>query len=226
MNQLLEHLKNKRLVWQGHCVSPEKQMDSSGYSALDGLLHGGFPQQGVVDIHSQLGIGEFRLLQSLLATRHNQQQNHLVLIAPPLNINAEMLASAGIALSRVLIIQTKTVQESLWAAEQCLKSGCCHSVISWLKQVEVHQVKRLQLAAKQSQALHILFRPVTTLSMSLPVTLAMGLQPTEQGLQVTINKQMGGWPKQPHEINMRSQWPMLTLPTRNNVLPFAQKQAG
>ncbi|XOV80080.1 MAG: translesion DNA synthesis-associated protein ImuA [Aestuariibacter sp.] len=226
MNNILDYLKNKHLVWQGHPTDTKQSVGSSGYAELDELLCGGFPQQGVIDIHSQLGIGEFRLLQPLLRARHQQQQNYLALIAPPFKLNAEMLAEAGLSLSRVLIIQSQSAQESLWAAEQCLKSGCCHSVLSWAKDLEVHQIKRLQLAAKQSQSLHFLFRPVALSRISLPVTLAMHLEPAPSGIEVTITKQIGGWQQQPRIVNMRAQWPAFTLADKNNVVPFSHKQAG
>lgn len=226
MNNILDYLKNKQLVWQGQDSHAKTDQNSSGYKELDTLLRGGFPQQGVVDIHSKLGIGEFRLVQPMLQQRHQQQQNYLVFIAPPFHINAEMLAANHIDLSRVLIIRTKDTQESLWAAEQCLKSGCCHSVISWAKTLEVHQIKRLQLAAKQSQALHIFFRNIQQATISLPVTLAMTLAPQKTGLKVTVNKQIGGHQQPPKSINMMKEWPVLTIQEPDNVVPFSQQQAG
>ena len=221
MNSILDYLKNKRLVWQAHHQSTTVDADSTGYAELDAQLQGGFPKQGVVDIDSPLGIGELRLLLPNLLSRHHQQDRLLVLIAPPMHLNAEMLAEFGFALHQVLVLQPEDPQSAMWSAEQCLKSGCCHAVLLWHQALEMHQVKRLQLAAEQGDALHILLRHQKQISLSLPVSLAMKLRSHPQGLQVEITKRKGAWPSQPFTLNMRGRWPGLTLhPRPANIVSF------
>lgn len=226
MNRILESLKNKRLVWQGnHTLVPE-MAGQTGYPEFDEQLHGGLPEQGIIDLQSATGIGELRLFYPYLQQRHQQEQRLLIYIAPPFVVNAETLAELELPLSRIVIVRPDTEQQALWAAEQCLKSGCCHSVLLWQKQLQVHQVKRLQLAAEAGDALHFLLRPDTQHNQSLPVTLSMQFKPRPRGLKIVINKRKGGWAGQPFEVNMAQRWPELTLPAKDNVLPFPRVSNG
>ena len=225
MNHILETLINKRTLWQGNYTpKPEATMRTS-YAELDQQLQGGIPKQGVIDLQSDIGIGELRLLFPYLRDRHEQQSRLLVYIAPPMQINGEMLAAFGIQLSRVLVIETKDSQESLWAAEQCLKSGCCHTALLWQNNLQIHQIKRLQLAAQKGAALQVIFRPQQKNSIPLPTTLSLRLDTRPQGLKVTVNKRKGGRRTPPFDINMQTHWPELVLPHRDNVVPFPKARA-
>jgi cell division inhibitor SulA len=227
MNTLLEQLKNKRLVWQANQQDIIATTDSTGYKELDHALHGGFPQQGVIDIDSPLGIGEIRLLLPALRARQQQTNRQLVFIAAPMQINGEMFAEAGLSLEHILIVQPETPEHALWSAEQCLKSGCCHSVLLWHQQLEIAQAKRLQLAAEQGDALHILFRHKSQLAISLPVNLAMQLSPHDQGLSVRITKRKGGWPDNPFHLDMTTAWPALTRINHvDNVIRLPQSKVS
>lgn len=230
MNNILSYLKNKHLIWQGKAIKEPDGSSLSGYPELDAGLEGGLPTQGVIDIHSNIGIGELRLFLPYILQRQNQQQRLLVIIAPPLQINGEMLAELGIDLSQLLVIRPGDQQQALWAAEQCLKSDCCHTVLSWLQNLEIHQVKRLQLAAKQSRAVQVIFRQQQTQGLSLPVTLSMSLQPQAQGLRIKVNKRIGSWRHQDIQLNMQALWPALQLPEQhnndNNIIPFPKQRAS
>jgi len=228
MEHLLHYLKNKNLVWQGQKQSFEKECRSSGYPELDEWLQGGMPTQGVISINSDIGIGELRLFLPHLRLRQAQHKRLLVFIAPPLQINGEMLVEQGIDLNDLLIVTPSTEQEGLWAAEQCLKSHCCHAVLSWYQQFEVHQVKRLQLAAKQGDALQLIFRRTPQLDISLPVTMDMSLTAQPKGLRLKVNKRIGRWRHQPLELDMSRNWPALQLPlessANNNIIPFPHQK--
>lgn len=227
MNNILSYLKNKHLIWQGKALHEPGKGGLSGYPELDAELEGGLPGQGVIDVHSDIGIGELRLFLPYLLNRQEQQQRLLVIIAPPLLINGEMLAQMGIDLSLVLLITPDDQQQALWAAEQCLKSDCCHTVLSWLQNLEIHQIKRLQLAAKQSNAVQFIFRPQLTQGLSLPVTLAMSLSAQPKGLEVKINKRIGSWVHRNIHVNMQPHWPALQLTeSHNNVIPFPKRHAS
>lgn len=222
MNSILRYLKDKRLIWQGDQVDTLfSDLNSTGYDELDAVLEGGFPSHGVLDIHSPVGIGELRLLLPALRARQHRETRMLVLIAPPVMINGEMLAEYGFNLEHVLILTPQSSQEALWSAEECLKSSCCNAVLLWQKNIEIHQVKRLNLAAEQGAALHIMMRPQGPSELSLPVSLGMSLTPHSQGIQVNVTKRKGGWSGQQVMVNMRQQWPALTRqPRRNNIVHF------
>ncbi len=228
MNSILHYLKNKRLVWQAHQnVHSTAQLDSTGFKELDAELQGGFPKQGVVDIDSPVGIGELRLLLPNLHARQQSNGRLLVFIAPSMRINSEMLAEYGFNLQQVLVIHPDSPKEALWCAEQCLKSGCCQAVLLWHQAIEIHQVKRLQLAAEQGDALHVLLRQNKQVSLSLPVSLGMRLRAHPQGLNIEITKRKGGWPGRPFNLDMNQQWPQLTIqPRPDNVLPFPHSKVS
>ena len=58
---------------------------------------------------------------------------------------------------------------------ECLKSGCCQSVLMWHKVMEIHHIRRLQLAAEKGGALQIILRPRQSNSIALPVSLGLKL---------------------------------------------------
>lgn len=230
MNHLLEHLKNKRLVWQASQQSAfetNSDVELTGFAELDSALQGGFPQQGVVDIDSPIGIGELRLLMPSLKARQNKTNRLLVLIASPMQINAEMLAEYGFALDQVLVIQPNSADQALWSAEQCLKSGCCHSVLLWHGALEVHQVKRLQMASEKGDCVQFMFRQKHQISLSLPVPLAIKLSAHKQGINVQVTKRRGGSPADQFAINMQEYWPELSLqPQQTNVISFPHSKVS
>ncbi len=231
MSNILDYLKNKQLVWQGNQEDMCLAASPSGYPELDAHLDGGLPEQGIIDIQSDTGIGELRLFLPYLLRREAQQQGLLAIVGAPLRINSETLAEAGFDLAQVLILQPNNAQEALWAVEQCLKSGCCHSVLAWHRPLQVHQVKRLQLAAKQGGSLCLMFRQQQQ-SISLPVTMAVQLAAHSQGISVQVNKRVGSWNNNGINLDMRQHWPALTLAgadtarKADNLIPFPQKRVG
>ncbi|MCY7295782.1 translesion DNA synthesis-associated protein ImuA [Alteromonas sp. a30] len=224
MNHIIEHLLNKRTLWQGRYTSKPKHLVSSGYPELDVQLDGGVPKQGVVELQTQLGIGELRLLIPFLTALH-QQKRTLVFIAPPLHINSEMLLANGFELDRVLVIQSQTDAEKLWAAEQCLKSGCCHTVLLWQNHLQVHQVKRLQLAAQKGDALQVIFRNEVPCQEALPTTLSLQLYPSVEGIHVKIHRRKGAWNRANFNVNMQPHWPEL-IRHKNNLIAFPKARTG
>ncbi|GAB5382373.1 MAG: translesion DNA synthesis-associated protein ImuA [Aliiglaciecola sp.] len=227
MNNLIEQLQNKRLIWRANQQNGFVKGNSTGFKELDQALQGGFPEHGVVDIDTPIGIGELRLLLPALRARQQQHQRLLVFIGAPMQINGEMLAEFGIPLEKVLLVQPQSAEHALWSAEQCLKSGCAHSVLLWHQDLEISQAKRLQLAAEQGDALHFILRHQRQLGLSLPVNLAMKLRPHQQGISVQVTKRKGGWPEAAFNIDMSPIWPQLTLSKdNNNIIPFPQSKVS
>jgi len=229
MNELIEHLKNKKMLWQGQMQTDTGNTVSSGYPELDNWLQTGIPEQGVITVKSDTGIGELRLFLPYLLAQQQQQKRLLVFIAPPLQVNGEMLAEQGFDLKQVLLLTPEKAQDALWAAEQCLKSECCMAVISWNEQLDVSHIKRLQIASKQGKAIQLIFRQQGELLSSLPVTMALTLQARPNALQIQMNKRIGGWQHRTLDLNMSPYWPALQLSTpqqSNNIVPFPQRHAG
>lgn len=229
MNPIIETMLNKRVLWQGRYTPAAAANASSGYRALDEKLQGGIPKQGVIEIQSATGIGEIRLLLPYLQKRHQQESRLLVCIAPPMLLNPPMLAQYGIELARVLVITPSAPKDALWAAEQCLQSGSCHSVILWQQPLAVHQVKRLQLAAQKGAALQVIMRPQTSDGLNLPTTLSLALYPQPEGITVEVRRYPGNFCPAAFVVPMFAQWPALasakTPLATSNVVPFSRKLA-
>lgn len=206
MNELLTQLQREKRVWNAASVKSSTAVTESYYPELDQLLQGGFPVHGVVDIHSPLASGELRLLLPCL----RQHKAMLVYINPPGKICAEQLHHYGIRIDQVLVINTPTKQQGLWAAETCLKSGACGAVLLWQNQLQVHQIKRLQLASETGNCQFFWLRLSATDSISLPVTLGLSLQAKGDGVDVVIRKRKGGWPTGHAYVDMAPQWPALS----------------
>jgi len=224
MHPTISYLKNKNLLWQANQTQSIDNALHTGFKELDKALHGGFPEYGIVDIHSQIGIGELRLLLPSILTRQQQRQTELViLIAPPMSINSEMLAEFGLTLDQVTVVQPSLNKQALWSAEQSLKSGCCHSVVLWHSSLSVTQVKRLQLAAEKGHSLLFIIRQPKQEHISLPVTLGIKLSPSKVGIQAKITKRKGTWSNQSFNIYMGAYWPELSQPEDSNVLTFPSR---
>lgn len=221
MQNIIQDLKQQQLIW--HANSPhyrgEEHGCRSGLADLDTLLNGGFPRHGVVEIESTLAIGELRLLCPFLLL----QQGMVALIQPPAMVNAAFWRYVGLSLSDSLILHPSTVKEALWSAEQCLKSGACQTVLLWQDEIEIHQVKRLQLACEQGGSLLFMFRHHSHTQLSLPISLSLQLTPSEQGVYVKVRKRKGGWQCGTVEINYQQLFPQLTLAPSietQRVIPF------
>jgi cell division inhibitor SulA len=216
MNKMLKQLHHQGKIWSADQVKNVVETIDSGYPELNQNLNGGLPRQGVIEVQTINGIGELRLflpyllnlLQAELA--QHQQSRQIVFIAPPAQVNALMLLQASIPLENLLIISSQKPEESLWAAEQCLKSGCCFAVLLWQQFLAVHQVKRLKQAAVTGNAVQIIFRSPHSVNLALPVSLSVALEAKPIGIKVSVKKQLGGWPCKPFVVNMRKQWPSLT----------------
>ena len=226
MSSLISHLKNKQLIWQASqqtLDAPHHAKHATGIAELDKALQGGFPNNGVVRINSAMGIGELRLCMPILQARQSDQRQ-LFVLAPPAVVNGEMLIEQGIAIERTFFIEHENEHDCLWACEQCLKSGICHSVIVWQSSLTQSQAKRLQLAAEQGDSLLLLFQPAEQ-TQALPISLSMQLARQHQSLHVTITKQRGGWPVPTFSVTqtlatIRRRYQTINTATDSNIVPL------
>ncbi|WP_443640932.1 translesion DNA synthesis-associated protein ImuA [Candidatus Njordibacter sp. Uisw_039] len=209
---VLLQLEKERLVWRARQVAgPDHRRQSSFYPTLDAHLQGGWPHSGLVELAcGPAGIGELRLLLPLLAQAQSRLQ---VWINPPAELNGQALAQHGIDLSQTLLIRCQNPQQALWSAEQSLNSGCCSHLILWALRLTAPQAKRLQVSAKDNQALmfwlHSQAEPSTS---ALPVSARLSLAPVATGLRLQIYKYQGLWPQHPCQVDMHELWPSLATP--------------
>lgn len=226
MNALLTSLQQRNLIWQGAELASShnaQQVERSEFCELDKRLDGGLLKQGVIELDSEVGIGELRLLLPFLAKQHATGRV-IAFIAPPGVICAEFLDQVGIDISRVLLIQPDSFSDGIWAAEQCVKSGACCAVLHWHNRLTVKQVRRLQLASEQGQSAYFVLTRGRS-DASLPIPLRLQLKADQEGVRVSIKKRRGGRPSESFVVSMQQKWPELVAQLwPENVIPFPSPQ--
>jgi cell division inhibitor SulA/protein ImuA len=166
---------------------------ATGFAELDAVLPGGgWPIGALTELlPSRPGIGELSLLAPVLARLSREDERWLVWVAPPHVAYAPALAAAGINLSRLLIVRPRSGSEALWATRQALATKSASAVLAWLGTPDMHSLRRLQLAAEQSQAVACLFRPPHTASDFSPAALRLHLEADRGHLAVHVLKRRG-----------------------------------
>ena len=180
-------------LWRGDALAvPARPGISSGYAELDAQLPGGgWPSGALTEIlPAAMGIGELRLLAPALA-RVSAQGRCLAWIAPPLEPYAPALAAAGIDLTRLLIVRARHGQDTLWAVEQALRAHACGAVLAWAGRVRYAELRRLQLAAQEGEALAWLFRAPAAAAEASPAPLRLKLALQDGMPAIDIFKRRG-----------------------------------
>jgi protein ImuA len=191
---VLADILHHGLVWRvGDLARVELPSVSTGFPGLDVELPGAGWPSGVLTelLPEHIGIGEVRVLGPALA-RLSAQGRWISWISPPYLPYPPALEAAGIDLARVMIVRTKSTQETLWAIEQALQSGACGAVLGWPDKAGFTQLRRLQIAAEGSPALAFLFRSPLAARESSPAALRLHLQSIKGELAVRILKRRGG----------------------------------
>lgn len=190
--QSLEEVLNHPAVWRGsECARVAVASVPTGFAELDAVLPGGgWPAGALTEIYSERpGTGELQLVMPA-AARLTQSGRWLALIAPPHIPYAPALASHGVRLSRVMLVQTAAVEESLWACEQALRSRSCGAALVWLDRAPERSLRRLQLAVEGNDALALLFRPGRAIPAS-PAALRLHVSKSQSRTLVRVLKRRG-----------------------------------
>jgi len=162
----------------------------SGHTALNlQLPGGGWPTSSLTEMHvSSAGSGEMRLLSPVFS---RVGKRHVMLIQPPHIPNALALAALGLNPSQVIWVQPDRSGDALWAAEQALKMGSCALVMLWQTHTRSENVRRLNLAAQETEALCFLLKPLASAQDASPAPLRLALRPAMGGLDISILKRRG-----------------------------------
>ena len=104
------------------------QCVETGHSTLSTQLPGGGWPIGTLTelLLQQPGIGELRLLGPALAEVASRR---VVLLEPPHPPQALALAALGLAPENVIWLRSGRTADTLWAAEQVLRSGSCGALL-------------------------------------------------------------------------------------------------
>lgn len=192
-SRTLGSLLDSRQVWRAQEIADDDRAGviASGHPALDAALPGGGWPRGAVSelLSSGAGSGELALLWPLLA-RLTREEKPAVLISPPAVPYPAAWRHAGVALERCHWLDVLG-REALWAAEQCLRAGCCAAVIAWLPQADSRAMRRLQVAAASGDTLAFVHRPAAAAAQTSPAALRLRLY---RHAELEILKCRGGWP--------------------------------
>jgi cell division inhibitor SulA/protein ImuA len=193
MSSALQILLQNPAIWRGgEQARVALPSIPTGFSELDRELPGeGWPR-GVVSelLTERSGIGELSLLMPALA-QLSQQDGWLMLIAPPWTPYAPALAARGIRLSRLIVANTASNRDTLWAAEQSLRAGNCPAVLAWPAAINEHGLRRLQLAAEEGGSFGVVFGETSRATLSSPAPLRLRLGVRHNRLCVKILKRRG-----------------------------------
>lgn len=194
-------LKSQPGVWRGRDRFSVDAAIPTGFAALDKAL----PAQGwgigsVTELLlEQQGIGELSLL--LPGLRHivgrhgnnNSRSNHgrhspdnqawAALVNPPHIPYAPALSNAGIALDRLLIVNSGDDINTLWATEQILRSGLFGAVVAWVQKSSAQRQRRLQLAAETGGSWATVYRPLHAHKEHSPVSTRICVSMGSQSLK-------------------------------------------
>jgi protein ImuA len=214
-------------IWQGDQLAHALERTvPSGHAALDALLPGaGWPAGSLTELLvEQGGIGEMRLVAPALRALTATADQHVLLVGPPWQPYACALKAWGLALERVIWVRAGEA-EAPWVAEQALRQEGIGAVLLWQAKARPDAVRRLQVAAQDSQALAFLVRPPAARNQSSPAPLRMVCTPVPPPADASLNrrqwmqlaamsvdifKRRGPPPAQPLVV---------TLPLQDAVLP-------
>ncbi len=187
-------LKTQPSVWRGNERHSEAaESISTGFALLDDVLPArGWGIGSVTELLvTRSGIGEFSLV--LPALREVTAGGQWVaLIGPPHIPYAPALVNASIDLGRLLVVDTDKDTDTLWAAEQVLRSGTFTGVVIWVERSSAQKQRRLQLAAERGNSWAIVYRPAAAQNEHSPVALRMVMSAEGQRVNLDIVKARGG----------------------------------
>jgi protein ImuA len=167
----------------GHCID-------TGFAQLSSQLPGGgWPLGNVIELLAQQpGTGEARLLRPALS---GLTPPSIFLVQPPYVPQIAAWANAQCAVDSILWAQPQSMADALWATEQILRSNAFGAVLLWQNVLRGPSLRRLQLAAGESNTLCVLVRPLNAANQPSAAPLRLALYPTLRGLAVSILKRRG-----------------------------------
>lgn len=181
-----------------HAVWRADQMGSfrspvipSSHPELDRELpNGGWPASSLIELLlQQPGIGEMRLLRPALSAI--ERQRRIALVQPPHLPHIAAWSGWGLAPEHLLWIKAARSADALWSAEQILRNGSCGALLFWQTQVRSESLRRLHLAAQETDIVFWLIRPLSSAQDSSPAPLRLALRPAHAGMTIDIVKRRG-----------------------------------
>lgn len=231
MNTAFAELLHNPMLWRGDDLAQTIGTLSTGFADLDRELPGaGWPRGALTELLSdQKGIGELRLLVPALR-RVAMEGGCIVLVAPPHVPCAPAFAGAGIDPRRVVVIAAAEEKQRWWAAEQVLRAGCVGALLFWPKNVPDQRLRRLQLAAQDSESAAFVLTGIARAAQASPAPLRLRLSAevtaTRAWLEVDVLKRRGGVLSRPVRLDVtaaRGPATLLPLTPSPEVVPLFRR---
>jgi protein ImuA len=198
-------------VWRGDELGlADGQVIGTGHAALDVQLPGGgWPVGAMTELlQAAPEAHAWQLLLPALAQAVRGGTGPVALIGPPQEPFGPALAAQGLPVEALLWVRSEAPAARLWACEQALRCANVAAVLAWLPQARVGELRRLQLAAAQHDALLFVFRPETTAHSTSPARLRLRLASCEEDatqIDVHILKRRGPPLVSPIQLPARSE---------------------
>lgn len=185
------------------CGSPELAAE---------LPSGGWPRGALTEllVH-QVGSGELRLLRPVLSASAGRP---VVLLQAPHQIQPAALAWWGLSPQGITVLDARASADALWAAEQVLRAGTCACLIFWATQIRPEALRRLQLAAQESDSCFFMIRPRVAADASSTAPLRLGISAARGGVHVDFIKRRGPAHDTPLFVPLDPS-PILNVPSRH-----------
>ncbi|MFP4639170.1 MAG: hypothetical protein ACLFMY_01880 [Guyparkeria sp.] len=185
-------------IWRGRQAGhsdPATSPYPTGWQALDAMLGGGWPREGLMELYSghplhsrpmhplgrlgtgpmsdyrawcrsSLGFGVMDVLLPLLGEL--TRDRGVALVNPPARLCAERWQRGGVMLDSLLLVEPETPRELGWAVEEILRSGVYPLVLAWLPPIGFALRRRLKLAAEHGGCCLFTPYPVTNNTPASP----------------------------------------------------------
>ena len=236
-------------VWRADALALNDGVWPTGFAALDAALPGGgWPRGAMVELlANEPGYSEWALVlpglkACLLACLQPElgRTPFVVLVNPPHMPNYQALAAQGLPLAQVLCVRTSShvatqgtaaqgsAAQGLWACEQALRCADVAAVLAWIPHAHNDALRRLHLAAAQSQVLLWAVRSAACAHSSSPAPLRLQLERVSPALShVHVLKRKG--PSLACAIAFEPLTPqlraLLKAPKRRHWMDLASKDA-
>lgn len=184
------------LPWQPGYRTAARAAFPTRHAALDAALaDGGWPRGALGELLlPATGSGELPLALPALVP-HVQAGGWLLLVDPPFLPCLPAWQAAGIDPSRLVTLHPCNARDWSWTTEQAARTTGC-AVLAWQGRhaLAMRELRRLQLAAQEGDALCLLLRPTTERAQPSPAALRLQLAVAGHGqTDILIVKQRGGF---------------------------------
>jgi len=217
-------------IWRGDALgTAESAVLSTGHAALDAQLPGGgWPLGALTELlQTRPGAHAWQLLLPALVQAVRRRPGPVVLLGAPCEPFAPALAAAGLPAQALLWVRSEAPAARLWACEQALRCADVAAVLAWLPAARVGELRRLQVAAAQHEALLFVCRPDVLAASASPARLRLRLADAgTQHMDVHVLKRRGPPLAAPLVLPARSQRMAALLAASQLRRKARQQEAG